>query len=112
MTVSLPLKRAFALALVVAGGVLLRAYGRGFGLAAFWIKYGGSALWAAMIFFLIALMLRARPREHALYVAALVCACGVGVPVAVTTGRTSPPAWPNNTPAMSNEICILKNVLS
>ena len=74
MTVPLPLRRTLALGLIVTGGVFLRGYGRSFGLAAFWVNYGGSALWAAACFFFIALLLRARPRENVLYVAALVCA--------------------------------------
>lgn len=74
MRLSLPLRRLVALALVIAGGVFLRAYGHRHGVPLFWVKYGGSALWAAMYFFVFALLLRARPREQALYVAALACA--------------------------------------
>jgi hypothetical protein len=74
MTVPLPLRRIFALGLVIAGGVFLRGYGHGFGVPAFWVKFGGSALWAAAWFFFFALLLRERPRENVLYVAALVCA--------------------------------------
>ncbi|PPQ36915.1 Protein of unknown function [Rhodoblastus acidophilus] len=74
MRLSLPLQRMFALALVVAAGVFLRGYGHRFGVPSFWVKYGGSALWAAMYFLVFAVLLRARPREQALYVAALACA--------------------------------------
>ncbi len=74
MTLALPVKRAIALALTIAGGVFLRAYGGASGVPAFWVKYGGSALWAAMFYFLVALLLRNRPRDQALYVAALLCA--------------------------------------
>jgi hypothetical protein len=54
--------------------VILRGYGPHFGVPAFPVKYGGSALWAAMFYFFIALLLRARPREQVLYIAALLCA--------------------------------------
>ncbi|MBB4199695.1 hypothetical protein CCR94_07460 [Rhodoblastus sphagnicola] len=74
MTVSIPLKRTLALALIIAGGVVLRAYGHKYGVPAFWVKYGGSALWAAMYFFFFALLLRSRPRAQVLYIAALICA--------------------------------------
>jgi len=73
MTLSPPLKRTLALALIIAGGIFLRAYGQKYGVPVFWIKYGGSALWAAMYFFFFALLFRARPREQVLYVAVLVC---------------------------------------
>lgn len=71
---SLPVKRVIALACVIAGGVLIRGYGRGFKIPAFYVKYGGSVLWAAMIYFLVALLLRTRPQRQVLVVAALVCA--------------------------------------
>ncbi|MCW2272961.1 hypothetical protein M2321_000525 [Rhodoblastus acidophilus] len=73
MTLSLPLKRTLALALVIAAGFLLRAYGPKYGVPAFWVKFGGSALWAAMYFFFFGLLFRARPREQVLYIAVLVC---------------------------------------
>ncbi|MCW2284765.1 hypothetical protein M2323_002652 [Rhodoblastus acidophilus] len=73
MTLSLPIKRTLALALIIAGGFVLRAYGARYGIPAFWVKYGGSALWAAMYFFFFALLFRARPREQVLYIAVLVC---------------------------------------
>lgn len=46
---------ALALALtVIALGLGLRFYGLGFGLPVFIVKYGGSALWATMVYFLLA----------------------------------------------------------
>ena len=71
---SLPLKRVFALACVIAGGVLIRGYGPAYKIPGFYVKYGGSVLWAAMIYFLVALLLRTRPQRQVLVVAALVCA--------------------------------------
>jgi hypothetical protein len=73
MVLSLPLKRVIVLALVIAAGVALRFHVPGFHIPAFWVKYGGSALWAAMFFFVVALLLRARPRSQVLYIAALIC---------------------------------------
>jgi ABC-type Na+ efflux pump permease subunit len=71
---SLPVKRVIALACIIAGGVLIRGYGHGFKIPAFYVKYGGSVLWAAMIYFLVALLLRTRPQRQVLVVAVLVCA--------------------------------------
>ncbi len=71
---SLPIERIIALTAVIAGGVFLRLHGRAHHIAAFTVKYGGSALWAAMIFFIVALMLRSRPQRQILVIAALVCA--------------------------------------
>jgi hypothetical protein len=43
--------------IVIALGLALRIYGRGLGLPAFIVKYGGSVLWATMVYFLIAALL-------------------------------------------------------
>jgi Protein of unknown function (DUF2809) len=40
---------------IVILGLALRGYGLGFGFPGFVVKYGGSMLWAAMVFFLLAL---------------------------------------------------------
>ncbi len=45
--------------ITIVCGLALRGYGFQLGLPAFVVKYGGSLLWAAMVFFLIA---AARPR--------------------------------------------------
>ena len=42
-------------AAIIVGGLALRALGLRLGLPAFVVKYGGSALWGAMVFFLMAL---------------------------------------------------------
>ena len=69
-----PIKRLVAALLVIAGGFWLRRYGLGHHIPAFYVKYGGSALWAAMVYFLVALLLRSRPQKQILTIAALVCA--------------------------------------
>jgi hypothetical protein len=47
--------RFFLCVAVVALGLSLRRYGFGLGLPGLIVKYGGSILWAAMVFFLVAL---------------------------------------------------------
>jgi hypothetical protein len=42
-------------AAIIVGGLALRAIGLRLGLPAFVVKYGGSVLWGAMVFFLVAL---------------------------------------------------------
>ena len=74
-----PQKRLVVLALVIAAVIFLRARGFSFGVSAFYVKYGGSALWAAMIYLLMALLLRARTSRQILIAAALVCAAVEGL---------------------------------
>jgi hypothetical protein len=69
-----PIKRLAAALLVIAGGFWLRRYGLGHHIPGFYVKYGGSMLWAAMVYFLVALLLRSRPQKQILVIAALVCA--------------------------------------
>jgi hypothetical protein len=40
---------------IIVGGLALRRFGLGIGLPAIIVKYGGSILWGAMVFFLVAL---------------------------------------------------------
>jgi hypothetical protein len=49
------LVRAGLCAAIIVFGLVLRRYGFGLGLPAFAVKYGGSALWAMMVYFLVAL---------------------------------------------------------
>jgi hypothetical protein len=41
--------------LIIMSGLALRGFGFGLGLSAFVVKYGGSLLWAAMVYFLVAM---------------------------------------------------------
>ena len=50
-----PIIRAGLSILVIMSGLALRRYGLGLGLPAFAVKYGGSVLWGAMVFFLVAI---------------------------------------------------------
>lgn len=62
-----------ALALVViACGLSLRWYGFPFGLPAFVVKYGGSLLWATMVFLLVGALLPRAPRIRIAAVAAAI----------------------------------------
>ncbi|NPU11590.1 DUF2809 domain-containing protein [Bradyrhizobium sp. 83002] len=56
-------RRALALAtalIVIALGLALRFYGLGLGLPAFIVKYGGSILWATMVYMLLVALLPLR----------------------------------------------------
>jgi hypothetical protein len=52
---SLIIARAGLCLAIIACGLALRGLGFGLGLPAFVVKYGGSALWGAMVFFLVAM---------------------------------------------------------
>ncbi|MEY9182696.1 hypothetical protein ABIA41_004131 [Bradyrhizobium sp. USDA 313] len=60
-------RAALALA-VIACGLSLRWYGSPLGLPAFVVKYGGSLLWATMVFLLVAALL---PRQSRMQIAAI-----------------------------------------
>jgi hypothetical protein len=67
-------RRFLALLVTIAAAIVLRRYGPAHGLTPFVIRMGAGAFWAATIYFIVALLLRARPRQQILVVAALVCA--------------------------------------
>jgi hypothetical protein len=48
--------RAGLCLLIVVSGLALRGFGFSLGLSAVVVKYGGSLLWAAMVFFLVAIV--------------------------------------------------------
>jgi hypothetical protein len=68
--------RAGLCLLIVMSGLSLRGFGFGLGLPAFVVKYGGSLLWAAMVFFLVAM---AASRRSRLSVALISASIAVGV---------------------------------
>ncbi len=47
---------------VIAAGLALRRFGLGAGLPPSVVKYGGSLLWGAMVYFIAAILACARPR--------------------------------------------------
>jgi hypothetical protein len=68
--------RAGLCLLIVMSGLALRGFGFGLGLSAFVVKYGGSVLWAAMVFFLVAM---AASHASRLNVALISAVIAVGV---------------------------------
>jgi hypothetical protein len=68
--------RAGLCLLIIVSGLALRGFGFNWGLSAFVVKYGGSLLWAAMVFFLVAM---AAPRSSRLSVVLISAAIAVGV---------------------------------
>ncbi|MGY8634804.1 DUF2809 domain-containing protein [Bradyrhizobium sp. 14AA] len=62
-----------ALALVVITcGLCLRRYGFPLGLPAFVVKYGGSLLWATMVFLLVGVLLPRLPRSQLAAIAVVI----------------------------------------
>jgi hypothetical protein len=57
---------------VVISGLALRLLGPGLGLPAFVVKYGGSLLWGAMVFFLVAIVASRSTRRSVVMVAAVI----------------------------------------
>lgn len=57
---------------IIVLGLGLRGFGLGLGLPAMVVKYGGSALWAAMLFFVVAMAAPSQSRRHIVSVAAVI----------------------------------------
>jgi hypothetical protein len=68
--------RATLLVTIIVLGLALRRFGPGLGIPASIVKYGGSILWGAMVFFLVAI---ARPRFSRWPAAAISAVIAVGV---------------------------------
>ena len=68
--------RACLCLLIMMSGLALRGFGFGLGLPALVVKYGGSLLWAAMVFFLVAI---AASRLSRLSAALIAASIAVGV---------------------------------
>jgi hypothetical protein len=54
---------------IIVCGLLLRGFGLGVGLPAVTVKYGGSLLWGAMVFFLVAIALPPCTRPNSAFIA-------------------------------------------
>ena len=80
------LRRAALALAVIACGLSLRWYGFPFGLPAFVVKYGGSLLWAIMVFLLVGMCL---PRLSPMRLAAIAAA----IAVVVETSRLVHVPW-------------------
>ncbi len=61
---------------IIAAGLALRRFGPGLEVPGFVVKYGGSILWGAMVFFLVAII---GPRLSRLHIASAAIAIAVGV---------------------------------
>jgi hypothetical protein len=70
--------RTTLLVTIIVLGLALRRFGPGLGIPASIVKYGGSILWGAMVFFLVAI---ARPRFSRWPAAAISAVIAVGVEV-------------------------------
>jgi Protein of unknown function (DUF2809) len=68
--------RAGLCLLIIVSGLALRGFGFSLGLSAFVVKYGGSLLWAAMVYFLVAI---AASHSSRLSIALIAAAIAIGV---------------------------------
>ena len=64
--------RAILCLSIIIGGLALRGLGLGLGLPAWFVKYGGSALWGGMVFFLVAMASARLSRPSVAVVAAAI----------------------------------------
>jgi len=60
---------------IIVSGLALRGFGLGLGLPVFFVKYGGSLLWAAMVFFLVALAASSLKRPGIALISASIAFC-------------------------------------
>jgi hypothetical protein len=67
--------RACLCLLIIASGLALRRFGPGLGLPFPLVKYGGSILWGTMVFFLVAMAARGRPRQRIALISAAIAVC-------------------------------------
>jgi hypothetical protein len=67
--------RACLCLLIIILGLALRGYGLGLGLPVFIVKYGGSMLWATMVFFLVAMAAPGQSRGRVALIAAAIAVC-------------------------------------
>ena len=72
---SLVIARACLCLCIIVCGLALRGYGLLFGLPAFVVKYGGSMLWGAMLFFLVAVAASSLPRQSIALISILIAIC-------------------------------------
>ncbi|SCB61997.1 Protein of unknown function [Rhizobium aethiopicum] len=67
--------RLAAVLVVIAAGLVLRHFGYTVGLPFIIVKYGGSALWGAMVYLLVALVFGKSPRAVIAITALVVAIC-------------------------------------
>src|SRR6202035_5681446 len=71
---ALIVRACLCLAMIISG-LALRRYGLGLGWPATIVKYGGSILWGAMVFFLVAIAAPRRSRWNVALISALIAVC-------------------------------------
>jgi hypothetical protein len=62
-------------ATIVVSGLTLRRYGFAVGLPSAIVKYGGSILWGAMVFFLVAIAAPRLPRRNIVLISTCIAVC-------------------------------------
>jgi hypothetical protein len=67
----MPIRACLCVSIIVCG-LLLRRYGLELSLPAFVVKYGGSLLWGAMVFFLVAMAASSLSRTNTALIAAMI----------------------------------------
>src|ERR1700756_4399738 len=67
--------RACLCLFIIISGLALRGFGLGLGLPAAIVKYGGSTLWGAMVFFLVAIAASSLSRRSVALIAAAIAVC-------------------------------------
>ena len=72
---SLLMVRACLWLSIIVSGLALRGFGLGLGIPAFFVKYGGSLLWAMMVFFSVAMAAPGLKRPGIALVAAAIAIC-------------------------------------
>jgi hypothetical protein len=60
---------------IVISGLALRRFGFGLGWPAIIVKYGGSMLWGAMVFFIVAIAAPRRSRRYVALISAAIAFC-------------------------------------
>jgi hypothetical protein len=60
---------------IVISGLALRRFGFGLGWPAIIVKYGGSMLWGAMVFFLVLIAAPRRSRRYVALISAVIAVC-------------------------------------
>ena len=64
--------RASLCLVIIVSGLALRGFGFSLGLSAFIVKYGGSLLWAAMVYFLVAMAASRSSRLNLAFISAVI----------------------------------------
>ena len=71
----MPIARICLCVAIIISGLTLRRFGFGLGLPAIIVKYGGSMLWASMVFFIVAIAAPRRSRQYVALISAVIAVC-------------------------------------